>query len=377
VTSDCIKEGGCKLFDYLKEIRCNLLSSFFVFFGFLIGMLSLSIGTSYFKNYYDFYNDKEIFSKHTNVATVSFNNNTTTFEMLFKIIPSISGSAKATSSDFTYSIGDKRIFVNGIYSTEAITKNDYPLEEGRYLTKEETASNSKIAMVGFLLKEDCQRKGDKFFINLEGDEYEVVGFIGRDSMSYWNGNIIVPLNALPKKYVSQVTPIVPLVFFNNNNENFINNFKQRFNNIIKDVNIKPVSNKVSIEQIINVQKSFYISMIVMLTISVLNILNFSGYWVESLKKSMAIRRVLGASSFDILKFIFIEILLIALIALVFSFIFHILLEGTIDKIFMMKIHFKYINLIFSFIFSILICSISTIYLLNKVLRFDTKIRNYI
>jgi putative ABC transport system permease protein len=354
----------------------NKTSSFFVFLGFLVAMLCLSFGVSFFKNYYDYYKDKEEISKKTNIVNITFNQNIT-LENLSKKMTKVEGSIKFTSGDFMYSIDNRRIYVDGIYSTGQLSKDDYPLKEGRYLSKNETASTKKVAMIGFLLKDNCKKIDNKYFIEVEGEKYEVVGFIGRKTMSYWNNNIIVPINALPKKYSLQQAATIPFVFFNNNNNVYINNLKFDLKDILKDINIDNVSNEVTVTKIIDIEKSFYTSIGILIIIAIINILNFSNYWVESLKKSMAVQRVVGASSFDILIFIFKQVFIIALIALGCTFILHIWLESILSKVFMVQMQINLINLVIAFIFSILVCTLNSLFLLKRVLKFDKEIKNYI
>lgn len=79
---------------------------------------------------------------------------------------------------------------------------ELPMVEGRFLTGEESRGTEDIVVVGYQYKEKIYVKNEKKYYKIDGREYEVVGIMGRKYGSRFNTMIFLPFGVAAKRCVT-------------------------------------------------------------------------------------------------------------------------------------------------------------------------------
>jgi len=76
---------------------------------------------------------------------------------------------------------------------------NYNILEGRNIHLEEIENGRKVALVSNKYKRFLKKSNSKTYINVENEDYEVVGVIGNKYCeSYYNFSVFIPYTATPK-----------------------------------------------------------------------------------------------------------------------------------------------------------------------------------
>ncbi|BFN06044.1 ABC transporter permease [Clostridium tetani] len=356
---------------YLKELFIDPLYTIFICLGFVISIYCLSVGINLFNTQFRFYNDSNNFWKENFISELKFKEDTTLKDIINKLETS-SFESKNLSFDTVIYMPNRIYSLQGLYNYDNI-KKIYPIISGRYFTQKETSSNEKIALVGANLLDLVHTKNGVKYINLEDEEFKVVGVIGRSSESYWNIRVVVPMMSLPIKIYETKSKIFNINCSNESlsNKKYFVNFKKSLESInIEDINIKNVSQINAVSKAFEKNKPMYISLSFSILLSIISILTFSTFWANNLKRNIAIKRIVGASNIHILKILFFQILIINIIALIIATIIECNTINFLKEVFLINIEFNPINSILTSIVSIAFSVLNSLYILKNILKFD-------
>lgn len=116
------------------------------------------------------------------------------------------------------------------------------------------------------------------------------------------------------------------------------------------------------------KQMFGVSILIVI-ITILNSINICGIWVTDNKKELLVRKVCGATDFDLIKDFFIKLLCVSLISLCIAISTQEILAVVLKGVFLnidIRLHMQ--NLIYSLIFSVGITLISSIPALYYIMR---------
>ena len=88
--------------------------------------------------------------------------------------------------------------LKGIYFNEKEWK--IPIIQGRFFAKNESQGSDDKVVVGYQYEDDIYEKNNRKYYVIDGEEYEVIGIIGRQHGSRFNTMIFLPFKTATEKY---------------------------------------------------------------------------------------------------------------------------------------------------------------------------------
>ncbi|PFB94873.1 ABC transporter permease [Bacillus cereus] len=291
----------------LKEIAVNKAIFIMLFIGFVLTIWPILIAMST----RDYYNEKFYDSKNGYFNYYYSIQLTGMGELNFKEFQELAESNFINSSVITNDIrttipGIGHVTINGL-----LNKNwSPPLLKGSQMEQDE--ENSVI--VGKKIYKDMET------IKLFNKEYTVKGVAGASTGYEYNIKIYISLNDMPdevKQMIQNENTFQMIVRSNENPKKEIDTFIEHMKQNNKDINAKVISEKENFEKDKNSSKAvkellsfpyrlFCIAFITSIIVSY--------YWIYTKKKSLSLRKALGASNVNLFIFIFSQLFLCAITA---------------------------------------------------------------
>lgn len=280
------------------------------------------------------------------------------------------------------SIPIKRVIINEKKSSELIgisSNDDFDLNVN-ILNGEKFSYadfSKKRVLIGKLLESETFKIGEKQYINIENEDYEVIGIMGSENLnSPYDLSIYIPINSLPQKIKASSSKSFAFSIYNTNEESVRTVLeKLDFNDgysIIKE-------KQASFSDIFMENYQYNIKNIITLTmtiiIALINMLISSNIWMESQKYSISIKKALGASNKQINLEFFLLILVLSIISSIISIIFQSIFSSFIWNLFFIDITISNIEVIYSIIISFIAALGITLYQVKRVMK--VSITNFI
>ncbi|MCI7083442.1 MAG: ABC transporter permease [Clostridium sp.] len=280
------------------------------------------------------------------------------------------------------SIPIKRVIINEKKSSELIgisSNDDFDLNVN-ILNGEKFSYadfSEKKVLIGKLLESETFKIGEKQYINIENEDYEVIGIMGSENLnSPYDLSIYIPINSLPQKIKASSSKSFAFSIYNTNEESVRTVLeKLDFNDgysIIKE-------KQASFSEIFMENYQYNIKNIITLTmtiiIALINMLISSNIWIESQKYSISIKKALGASNKQINLEFFLLILVLSIISSIISIIFQSIFSSFIWNLFFIDITISNIEVIYSIIISFIAALGITLYQVKRVMK--VSITNFI
>lgn len=280
------------------------------------------------------------------------------------------------------SIPIKRVIINEKKSSELIgisSNDDFDLNVN-ILNGEKFSYadfSEKKVLIGKLLESETFKIGEKQYINIENEDYEVIGIMGSENLnSPYDLSIYIPINSLPQKIKASSSKSFAFSIYNTNEESVRTVLeKLDFNDgysIIKE-------KQASFSEIFMGNYQYNIKNIITLTmtiiIALINMLISSNIWIESQKYSISIKKALGASNKQINLEFFLLILVLSIISSIISIIFQSIFSSFIWNLFFIDITISNIEVIYSIIISFIAALGITLYQVKRVMK--VSITNFI
>ena len=231
---------------------------------------------------------------------------------------------------------------------------------GRILTNNEIDEGKKVAVVGSKLKKCIINVDNKDYIKLFKENFEVVGII--ENEEWLTGEIFIPIKTHPDyEFVTENNVVVV-------DKTEINKVKN-----IKDIGIKVsdiTKEKVSefvLTRIPEIKENMF-----MVLVAFLNLVIFSIFYCQYIKRDLAIMRLIGAKPKDIVKYMFFKVSKIYLKALPIGFLTSFITIKVANS-FYTKVMFDPIsiyNVIITIGLTILIFIVANFIVLFNVLKFN-------
>lgn len=213
-----------------------------------------------------------------------------------------------TRVSIPYSNEDEHFFLVGAsFGDKAIHPSNI---SGRFLSTEDLVSNKKVAIIGTSLKNRLQYIDGKNFIGLKDEKYEVVG-ITKDKND--SNCIIVPMKSFMESAgkIEIRNAVFTCIQKTISRDIVYNSYKAVLGNNTNLLDMKSDKND-------PFTGILTIASIIVVTVAIANIINFTYLWMSERKKEIALRKTVGATDEDIRKLLFYEIGFISSIALVLS-----------------------------------------------------------
>ncbi|MED1268753.1 FtsX-like permease family protein [Bacillus mycoides] len=292
----------------LKEIAVNRKVFIMLFIGFVLTILPILIAIS-IRDYYDekFYDSKNGHFNYyysiqlTSIGELSFNEIQELAEANFK-------NASVITNDINSKIPDVgHVTMIGLINNKGWSP---PLIKGSSIELDE--ENSVI--MGKRLYKDSET------IQLFSREYTVKGVSGTNTGYGYDDKIFVSLNNMPdeiKRRIQNENIFQMIVRSNEDPEKEIGTFIQHVKQNNKNLNIKVVNEKENYEKEKNSSQALTEQLALpyrLIFIAVINCIIVSYFWIYTKRRSISLRKALGASSLDLFVFIFSQLFICAISA---------------------------------------------------------------
>lgn len=359
--------------DVLISYKKNKINTFISLIIFSLFIFSISITFSIILNVINEMSAKN--SIDTNKLNIEFNSNKNISldELNNSIFSKIDG---------VKSILIARVIINEKKSSELIgisSSGDFNLDvnvlNGRKFL--DADFSEKKVMIGKLLESETFKVGEKQYINIENEDYEVIGIMGSEKLnSLYDLSIYVPINSLPSKMKSNLSKNFTFSIYDKSEEKIKTileklDFKEGYS-IIKEkhasfIEIFMENYEYNIKNIA--------TLIMTIIIALINMLISSNIWMESQKYSISIKKALGASNKQINFEFFLLILGLSIISSFISIILQNVFSNIVRDLFFIDITISRIGVIYSIIISFIASLGVTLYQVKRVVK--VSITNFI
>lgn len=296
--------GNMKLL--LKEIAVNRKIFIMLLIGFVLTILPILIAIST-REYYDekFYERKNGYFKYYYSIHL-----TSKGELSFNEIQELAQANFTNASVITNDINSKIPDLGYVTMIGLINNKSWspPLVKGSRIKQDE--ANSVI--VGKSLYKDSET------IQLFSREYTVKGVSGTNTEYEYNNKIFVPLNDMPdeiKRRIQNEQTFQMIIRSNENPEKEIDTFVQQIKQNNKEIKVvnenENYKNEKNSSQAMTEQLSIPYRL---LFIALINCIIVSYFWIYKKRKSISLRKALGASNLNLFVFIFSQLFICALSA---------------------------------------------------------------
>ncbi|PES74856.1 ABC transporter permease [Bacillus cereus] len=350
----------------LKEIAVNRKIFIMLFIGFVLTILPILIAMS-IRDYYDekFYEYKNgYFKYYYSIQLTSFG------ELDFKAIQEFAEVSFKNSSVIT---NDMRIRLPGIGEVTMvglINKNwSPPLIKGSRMKEGE--ENSVI--VGKRIYKESET------IKLFSREYSVKGVSAANTGYAYNYNVFVGLHDMPdemKRRMQNENTFKMIVRSNEDPKREIDTFIRYFKQNRTDANAKVINEKENYEKEKSSSKARREQLALpyrLLFIAVMNCIIASYFWIYTKKKSVSLRKALGASNLNLFVFIFSQLFICAIAAAVCALCMQWILSTmnkSIVHVMGFTIHIDAFKVMVSVIISLSISFITAVLPFFKILKIE-------
>ncbi|SFB03854.1 ABC transporter permease [Clostridium frigidicarnis] len=363
---------------FFKELFIKPINTIFMCLGLTIAIYCLSAGTCLFTTFYNLYNDKNYLLKESCSAEFIFKENIS-INNFMNNIEQIDPNVGFITPRFDLEIEKNRTaYLIGLYNYKELNKI-LPLLEGRFFTEEESMSSEKLALVGGNLADLIYMKNDKKYIKIEKEEFEVIGTIGRKTLSYWGLRIFTPVKSLPNDIYNSEYNSMGLFYPKRmlQEKNYFYDLKNNFSNKnIESIKINELSKEDGIaSRVFNNNKSMYISLIFSILLALISILIFSTFWADGLKKNVAIKKILGADNLYIFKQLIYQMLILVIVSSIIAGILNLITLNFLEKLMLAQISFDLTNILSISIATFVFVILNSLWIYKDVLKFN--VTNYI
>lgn len=249
-----------------------------------------------------------------------------------------------------------------IYSNQSIN-NSPNIIEGRYFDEEDFKNNKPVAIVGKELFNSINTSSNKKYFQYENIKFEIIGVSGyKNRSSLGDYSFYINLNGYISESKSNISLLDCIINSNKSLNNLISLLKNKSDKVEYKID-KKMDNNIVDSILVNGNKVLGLFSLVIIMIFI-NVFNITLQWVEEKKRSIGIKKALGATNFTVAKEIILEQQLIALISFPIAMIVYILIiKSNVLKIFNSQIYF--LSTIISFVFSILVAFIVSLLAIKK------------
>lgn len=366
-----------KIKNILLRLKTRKLTTFFVMFGFIVAMLMVSFNISFTwalreeenileklgppNNYIFYFTSKG--SEHIPKEDI-----TATLE------EQLDNYTGAYLTDFYMNLDKAEVTEYFQTSAEWFGKESrwrYPLLEGRYYTRKEMLEGKNVALIGKNLKKYMNDDGKT--IDIQGESYEVLGIVGVANQPLeWDMYLFLPILSLPemgeKQFHSDGGQII--VYSSKKDilkqiDKFIDAGKKKW---IKFETSEPEALQKRKISLIDLDSDFFLITIIVYIAAISQAMAIMGFWIDSMRFEIGIRKAIGHTDLQIGKLIYSEIFTITLLSYVFSIIIQAIINLFVKMASGVLITLRVENLTIGLIIIIFTSLITSVYPILKSLK---------
>lgn len=253
----------------------------------------------------------------------------------------------------------------------------YPILKGRYYTPNEIQLGMKVVLIGKELDKYTVNVDNKKIIKISGEDYEVVGLIGRNRKETpWDTRIFMPITSIPESSKRDLLGSRSInCIIHNSNTSTMEDYNLIKNNILKIdnkavISVGELSNRSDvIANSLGSNETLILFSALIFIVSLINSINITSYWINDRKKEIGIMKAFGHTDFNIIYMLIAEMIGINLISCMISLLFQGILGFFTDKVASFSIEMSIENFlvgVIMVIISSLITSIIPIYRSLKI-----------
>ncbi len=345
-----------------KRWRRNYIRISIIIIGITLGILSISIGLSFFEDGVNFSKEMSCGDSKVNESLIYSRGSNNDISMeLNNIALDLNKSYQVSIGSITYPI-DKKVPLSDCPSIVPIIYNENVkwkpnLIYGRHMSIEESLTDKKVAVIGYEVYKylfNDQEFSSDMKLNIYGNEYSILGVIGRRKRyTPQNFQIEIPYKNYFSLYDEEPDldniPIeikgksdLNLEYLDGNNLRLIN--KPVYENDIK----VPLKLVMLIGGLI-------------LIVTIINESNLFSFWLLSIRKEVAIKKAIGATNMMIIFDIFKEILILSIVSIILALTFQYIICQKLSVILSKyELNITFMNLLVSIVLAITISIFSSI-----------------
>ncbi|MBW6411506.1 ABC transporter permease [Clostridium weizhouense] len=341
------------IIDILKNYRRNLLEVIFLSIGYIIGILSLSIGISVIKESIEYNLDSTSgYVKNITLANIDFTeNNLELKKNINSIINNITniGEVQIINLD-SLEINNDLKLKSTVVLTMFKEKSNWhiPIIEGDFFNESNFKNNEKVVIIGKNLADKLFPNGidDNSKVEILNEKYKVIGISGRENRAtQWDDVIYIPYNTCSEllNINGQDRNSITLVLRTKSTDR---EYVQSKVTTILDDQLKNTSCSYNIDfdylenrNNSNIFNSIFGTLFIagtILVIVVINVINLSRFWILNRRKEICIKKLLGELDSNIIYSIIVESIIIATfsmcIALFIQYIIPIIFKNMLSNI---------------------------------------------
>lgn len=332
----------------IKRIQQSTMTSVFLIIGLTLSMLMISIGISFsFEYIYAGQNKSDFMPPNGELYTISGESDQQLSpDNIEKMFQGISEDTGVIFNGIMLhpDLGEINTF-NSV-SAEYFTQDDgwhYPLISGRYYTAKEIKDRKNVVLIGKTLKKLLKEKDNKQYIDIYGEEYEVLGVIGfKGKASLWDNRICIPVTVMPdiayEDMVLEGGTINFIMYHENGNTKKDKKIIAKNGKTIDDKFRIKDQGKIETENMVSElaqsQDPIYTLAIMGYVVTIIYAVNIVIFWLQKRRYEIGIRKAFGYTDFDIAKLIIGEIIGISFLATVIALLLQAVLSiiiGSVSK----------------------------------------------
>jgi putative ABC transport system permease protein len=345
----------------LRDYKKNFLSVILLSIGYILGILTLSLGISSITDARNYALDST--SGQIGNQLIA-NVNTSNFEdfkynNVSEIFNKLSNKIEIQLLNFGTAELSNNKSKSSVMIVPVINSHQMdwhiPIIQGRYFSPEECSGNGKVIIIGKNLKEKfmLEHIGKNTNLLLEGEKFNVIGLAGRKNRNtQWDNIVYIPFGELPEKIKSNfderlnsgantgtnsISRNMTLLLRKNTNENLLlkdllnDSFMQSTNgNKSIGINYSDTPEKDN-SMLLN---SIIITVLfsgVILIVATINVVNLSIFWVLDRRKEITIKKVVGATDSTIIKTVVFQMVLIAFVSAIAAILIQYMISIVVFK----------------------------------------------
>ena len=346
----------------LKRWRKNYIRISIIIIGITLGILSISIGLSFFEDGINFSKEMSSGDSKVNESLIySRGNNEDISMVLNNIALDLNKNYQVSIGSITYPmdrnvpLSDCPSIVPVIYSKTIKWKPN--LIYGRYMSMEESLTDKKVAVIGYEVYKyffKDQEFSSDMKLDIYGVEYSILGVVGRTKRyTPQNFQIEIPY----KNYFSfyEEEPDLDNIPITVRGENDLDL------EYLKENNLRLISKPVYENDVKIPLKLVMLIGGLILIVTIINESNLFSFWLLSIRKEIAIKKALGATNMMIIFDIFKEILTLSVVSIILALIFqYIICQKLSVMLSQYELNITFMNLLISIVLAITISIFSSI-----------------
>ncbi|SFD03096.1 ABC transporter permease [Clostridium uliginosum] len=178
--------------------------------------------------------------------------------------------------------------------------------KGRYLTEEELNSNEKVAVIGSGMERVVEEKNGENYIKIFNEDYKVIGVLGDTEVFKYSS--VIPIKSL--YCINDKLPKVTFLEHNIDNTSIKEIDNKNITSAQSNISKIPVVNYL-FKNAYELKNNLY-----QVILGITNLLLFSYFFAKSIRKKVAIMKVLGAKNWDVFKEVFAKFIRVSSIGIV-------------------------------------------------------------